>query len=328
MASIDMTTTKCDHNPVKAGSGANDSIATTGNQNTQINSPANGPPIPNYSQTNGYYYCPYPHQFFGHFPYINYQDASFAPFINVVQPMALPSSPDQPGQFPRNTGSQGTFPTMNEGTNQGYPNPFPPFQMSPGLGYQTQVPLKYTFSCLNDPNSVFTLSRVFYSHRYKDWVWEFSEILRKQGLGEALPARRKGYRKRLKDEEAEYIANIHMACVPITSYPKWFKKRLENDLEFIDCFLEAVAIVSEENSEPALWDEIFRLSLRKRESIEDFAQRVTKLYQRAERAKVSHLDVLLVHRVLEVLPNEYLPVILTFRREKDQSFMNLMRILL
>ncbi|QEU61150.1 hypothetical protein KDRO_E00200 [Kluyveromyces lactis] len=152
MVSLDMTTTKSDHNPVKHGSGANDSIDTTGNKDTQINFPANGSPIPNYFQPDGYYYCPYPPQFFGQFPYMNYyQDASFAPFIKVTQPTALPSSPDQSVLFPGNTGSRGTFPAMNEGTNQGYPNPFPPYQMSPGLGYQTQVPLKYTFSCWNDP---------------------------------------------------------------------------------------------------------------------------------------------------------------------------------
>lgn len=315
MASIDMRTTKSDHNPVKHGSGANDSIATTGNQNTQINSPANVPPIP-----NGYYYCPYPPQFFEQFPYMNYyQDANFAPFINAAQRTALPSSHDQPAQFPGNTGSQGKFPAMYEGTNQGHPNPFPPFQMSPGLGYQIQVPLGYTFSCLHDPNSTFTLSRVFYSHDYKDWVWEFSEILRKQGLGENLSARRNGYRKCLKDDEEEYIANIHTACVPNTSYPKWFKKCLENNMEFIDCFLEAVAIISEENDKLTLLREIVALSLRDRESIEKFAQRATKLYQRAERAKVSDLDELLTSQVLEVLHNEYLLVIVTFHREKDQS---------
>ena len=299
-------------------------------QEAQNNAPADSSPVPNYPQPNGYYYY-YPHhpQYLGQFPYMNYyQGATFPPFTNLAQPTAFPPPPLQPGQIPGNNGSQGSFPVTNEEASQGYQIPFPVSQVPPGLGFQTQFPLRQTFSYLRNPKSSFTLSRVTNSLNYKKWVGEFSEILRKQGLGDALPARRKGYRKCLKDEEAEYITNIHIACVPSTSHPEWFKKRLENDLELIDCFLEAVAIVSEENDKPNLVHEISTLSLRSRESIEDFAGRAIKLYERADRAKVSDLDVLLIRRVLQELPSECSATELIFSTNEDKSFDALMKLLL
>lgn len=99
-------------------------------------------------------------------------------------------------------------------------------------------------------------------------------------------------------------------------------------MEFIDCFLEAVAIISEENDKPTLLREISTLSLRDRESIEKFAQRATRPYQRAERAKIPELDELLIQQVLQALPSECSATELIFSTKEDKSFDSLMKLLL